>query len=329
MSNLYRHMVARLGLGDLLWRFRRPGLYCFNFHRIGDWTSTPFDPCVFSCTAEDLDKYLDFFKSEFKVVTLAEVRSLAMKGQKLEEPVAHITFDDGYRDSYTVALPILKRHGLSATFFITTSLIGTRAVSWWDEIAWHVKQLGVRDLQLPGWTKAIELESTDARSDVRRVLGEVKSTKGTTVDAQLHALRELTGELPEQTEIKNLFMDWSDLEDLSSSGMSIGAHSHSHEQFSRLSQSELEYELRQSKTMLEERIGIEIDSLSYPVGSSQSFSQDMFSVIEHCGYSIAFSFNQVVTRQLHAHRYQLGRISIDTAFNRQEVVDRLVTLTRI
>ena len=67
-------------------------------------------------------------------VTLDEVYA-ALAGQALlpERPVA-ITFDDGGRDNYTVAFPILKEHGFRATFFVVTGYVGNRLCMDWDQL---------------------------------------------------------------------------------------------------------------------------------------------------------------------------------------------------
>ena len=50
-----------------------------------------------------------------------------------------ITFDDGYRDNYTLAFPILRKHGVQAVFFLPTAFIGTGKLPWWDVIAYIIK----------------------------------------------------------------------------------------------------------------------------------------------------------------------------------------------
>ena len=107
-----RQLIKRAKLSHLLWPYRKNGLYCFNFHRIGNPAEADFDPCVYSCTAESLDKYLAFFKSHFKVINNDQLCDLLNKGTPLEEKLALITFDDGYRDNFELAYPLLKLHGI-------------------------------------------------------------------------------------------------------------------------------------------------------------------------------------------------------------------------
>jgi len=62
-----------------------------------------------------------------------------------------LTFDDGYRDNYEKAFPILKRHGLKATFFVPTAFIDKRELSWWDTIAWMIRHSDATELPAGKW----------------------------------------------------------------------------------------------------------------------------------------------------------------------------------
>jgi peptidoglycan/xylan/chitin deacetylase (PgdA/CDA1 family) len=53
----------------------------------------------------------------------------------LPEKSVVLTFDDGYRDNYDIAFPLLKKYGMTGTFFIVTGLVGYPAYMTWDQIA--------------------------------------------------------------------------------------------------------------------------------------------------------------------------------------------------
>ena len=126
-----------------------------------------------------------------------------------------------------------------------------------------------------------------------------------------------------------LFLSWTQLDELAKSGMSIGAHSHSHEQFSNLTPEELKFELDTSKSMLEDNLGITVNALSYPVGAASSFDKNMFELISACGYDLAFSFNSVVNLNVRTNRFQLGRISIDRDFDVAELKERCISAAKL
>ncbi len=65
----------------------------------------------------------------YRSTTLADFHAGAARES---EPVVIITFDDGYEDNYTLALPVLERHGFVATFFVVSDYVGTDRVFPWD-----------------------------------------------------------------------------------------------------------------------------------------------------------------------------------------------------
>jgi peptidoglycan/xylan/chitin deacetylase (PgdA/CDA1 family) len=104
-----------------------------TFHRVQD-TETPEGLTV---SVPMFESYCRFFKRHFHVVSLRELVGKLERGTKLNRELA-ITFDDGYRDNFENAAPVLEKLGLPATFFVVTQWMGTDVVPWWD------KEEGVR-----------------------------------------------------------------------------------------------------------------------------------------------------------------------------------------
>jgi peptidoglycan/xylan/chitin deacetylase (PgdA/CDA1 family) len=98
------------------------------FHRVND--SYPNDPITSS--SEEFAGFVRFFSRFFEVVPLSGLLTALATGDDLGGKLA-ITFDDGYLGNATIAAPILKRHAAPATFFVTTSFIGTDRVPDWDK----------------------------------------------------------------------------------------------------------------------------------------------------------------------------------------------------
>jgi peptidoglycan/xylan/chitin deacetylase (PgdA/CDA1 family) len=97
------------------------------FHRVND--SIPEDGLT--CSSEKFDAFCLFFRKHFRVLPFSEqVRGLR-DGQDMRGTLS-ITFDDGYLDNFEVAAPILRKHGLPATFFLTTGFVGGAVVPPWD-----------------------------------------------------------------------------------------------------------------------------------------------------------------------------------------------------
>lgn len=319
-----RQVIKRGRLANILWPLRSNGLYCFNFHRIGDVTKAPFDPCVYSCDADNFQKYLAFFQSSFRIIDLNELYSIVKTGEPIKEKLALITFDDGYRDNYEVAYPILKQMGIPATFFITTSLVGSSVIPWWDDIAWHIKQLAGQSFKLSIWPDNITLPANIDAEVIRRVLNRIKSFPKK-IDLQLQELKVLTKkEIPAELS-NNLFVQWEHLKELEQNGVSIGAHSHTHRILSSLNKEDLIYELTESKRLLEAYLNKPIESLSYPVGGESTYHNSMFKLLDDIGYKVGFTFRRMVSRKMKNNNYELGRLSIDRAFDEKFLKEHILT----
>jgi len=118
----------RRGLGD--------SAVIVAFHRVND----RFVGDELTTSASDYENLCRFFRSDFDVVSLTRLLDAMDRGESTAGMLV-ITHDDGYRDNYEVAAPILAKLGLPATIFVSSGFVETEKVAWWD-----------RELdEQPGW----------------------------------------------------------------------------------------------------------------------------------------------------------------------------------
>ena len=84
-----------------------------------------------SVDVRSFEQHCRFFARHFKVLPLRDLVYRMEHGLRLNRHLA-ITFDDGYRDNFEIARPVLEKLSLPATFFVVTGWIGTEVVPWWD-----------------------------------------------------------------------------------------------------------------------------------------------------------------------------------------------------
>ena len=87
----------------------RPGLVVLTYHRIAEPGAEPFYDPVISATPESFRAQIEWLRSHARILTLDELVTWVDTGSSRREPVAVVTFDDGYRDNFDVAVPILRR----------------------------------------------------------------------------------------------------------------------------------------------------------------------------------------------------------------------------
>lgn len=224
-----------------------------------------------------------------RVVPLADLARRLEDPEPLEENLAAITFDDGYRDNAEIAAPILERLGLPATFFVATDFIDGNAVPFWDRLEHALRgawEAGVGAEDFPGTGRA-ELDTL-----ARRCLGgEAASFEELVVavrengvrEALLRAFEEIGPSLEPEG---GLMMDWDDLRSLAARGFAIESHTASHPWLPGLGDEDLVYELAHSKARIERELGTEVKGFAYPWGG---VLPEQRPAVEAAGYRWAVS----------------------------------------
>jgi len=113
-------------------------LVILAYHKVNDFTTTPLD-----VKTKNFDIHMNYLKkNKYNVISLEELNKNISGKVSLEQKTACITFDDGHKDNYEFAFPILKKYDYSATIFLTTSFIGKEKFLSWEEIV-EMKQKGI------------------------------------------------------------------------------------------------------------------------------------------------------------------------------------------
>jgi peptidoglycan/xylan/chitin deacetylase (PgdA/CDA1 family) len=261
--------LERSGLGALLrlapaWR----GLVVLNYHRVGVPGDTPLDRAMWDATIEDFDAQVGFLVRHFDVVGPAEIDPRRAGRQVL------ITFDDGYRDNVAAALPILRAHGATATFFLTTGFLDAPRLSWWDEVAWMVRTSGREGALIP------------------RLLDRGKALRGTEREGFLHRLGIDTGAgRAPALAADGQWMTWAMARELLATGMHVGGHTVNHPILARLDEGTQRAEILGCRARLEAELGIPMRWFSYPNGDRGSFDARTRSILAEAGVELAFGFD--------------------------------------
>lgn len=310
-KSFLKSILIRLsGYEAYKWITRKNGLYCFNYHRIGDCTKTPFDPNIYSCSVEQFRKQLQFLKKYFQVITLDEALLLTQDKLPLNKRYALITFDDGYCDNYEEAYPVLKEEEISAVFFIPTDYVDSGIVPWWDEIAWMLKNTTKKEFCF-GDRNTFNLNLTSLDEVIRKFLTVIKSDPRSMDEKMLELQKTLACEYIVNPKDKSLFVSWEQIKEMKLGGMSIGSHTCSHRILTHINKENQLLELAQSKVCLEQYLGCEIDSVAYPVGQVNTFNNDICELTEKLGYKMGFSFTNEINDFPIANPYKISRLGID------------------
>jgi peptidoglycan/xylan/chitin deacetylase (PgdA/CDA1 family) len=302
------------GLADLRWRMLPAGLYCFNFHRVGDALHCPFDRGVFSCSEQQFERVVGELKDRFEIVTLGRLREIQQGHQVYAtRPLALLTFDDGYVDNFTVVFRVLNRHDVKGVFFVPTSYIESDRIPWWDEIAWSVRNARNSEIRLRGRVEPVCIAEGDPERTVRNLLRLIKRRTDVPVEESVSEIREACAapSIAEALGRQRLFMTWDNLREISIAGHDVGSHGVTHRILAHLPVAQQLDELKNSKKEIESRLGCEVLGVSYPVGGEGAFSRETCRLSRAAGYCFGFSFLPGWNRIPLADPWSIRRFGID------------------
>ena len=285
------------------------GLVAFNYHRIGDPAGSAFDRDLWSALPEELDRQVGFLRRELDVVHPRDLPELQRKGRGR---YALITFDDGYRDNYEIAYPVLRGHGVPALFFVTTGFIDEPRAAWWDEISWMVRRSERNTLDASAWWgDALDLGG-DRAGPISRLVRAYKRQPSASGDEFLRALSEATGSgrCPAQ-EAAATWMNWDMLREMRDGGMAIGGHTVSHPVLARMDGTGQGSEIAGCGRRLLEELGEPMRWFAYPVGGRDAFDPSTRRHLAEAGVELAFSYYGGHRRFDDWDRFDVRRIPVE------------------
>jgi peptidoglycan/xylan/chitin deacetylase (PgdA/CDA1 family) len=280
--------------------------------------ASPFllsDACVVlayhHAEADGLRAHLQYLRRRFDVIGLESLVSGKATGRRASRrPRIALTFDDGYRDAYTDALPVLQAEGLPATVFLVTEYIGTGRRFWWDQLDQGLAHARATSVHLAGRQYAID--SAAARRVLRERVSALVSglSRADAERAVRQVLRQLQPVDTSNGAHRNALLDWNEVRQLQSAGISLGSHTGTHPILSRIHLAEAEHELRSSRQTLEQQLGVSIETLAYPHGQAVDMTPQVIEIARECGYSTAVTTIPGAVRA-GTDRLMLPRITVD------------------
>jgi peptidoglycan/xylan/chitin deacetylase (PgdA/CDA1 family) len=252
------------------------GVLVLNYHRVGDGSASDWDRTLWGTTADGFDAHLAYLARHADVIGPPDLEQ-ALRARRGRHVM--LTFDDGYRDNHEIAYPLLRRHGLGATFFLTTGFLDRPRPAWWDELAWMVRH---------GATPPAE---ADTQAAIRELTERYKALPGAETEAFLDELAERTGagRCPAALAADE-WMTWDMARELRDGGMWLGGHTVDHPILSALTLDEQEAQIDGCAARLRDELGEPMEWFSYPVGHPGAFTQDTGRLLTTRGVRACFSF---------------------------------------
>jgi len=278
-------------------------LNIFIFHRVIDEQDPLFPEEIH---ARRFDEVCSWISQWFNVLPLDEAVVRCRTGT-LPPRAAAITFDDGYEDNHRVAVPILERHGLTATFFIATGFLDGGCM-WNDVVIESIRrcEASALDASALGFAAPFRLrDSSERRRAIETIIAAVKYRPLPERNLAVNRLAELAGVSVPRT----LMMRSDQVRDMRRRGMVIGAHTVDHPILAGLDRDMIRSQIDGSRQALQRILGEPIELFAYPNGKpGQDYDATAVQTVRELGFTGALSTRRGVVRSSD-DLYQLPRFT--------------------
>ena len=301
LSNLANYGTA-IGLG-----YKLSGLgSILVFHEIHE---DPDAELRAGCSSRAFENLINMMRqSGTDFVTMDE--ALLRIGDKEPKPFVTVTFDDGYRDTYERALPVLERLNVPFTIYVPTHAVTRELYAWW---------LGLRTLFKK--QDVVTIDAMNQRFSCFDMSSKIASLRAVTnwvgedfrrKDSLRHIFK--SNGISLEALSAEYFLDSQALRELADRPLAeIGGHTTSHAALSILSRDDMEAEMSKNRDFLENLTGREVSHFAYPYGNDEACGDREFSAAERLGFkSGATATNRSIGRG--SSKYALPRLNLTGRF---------------
>ncbi len=286
------------------------------YHSVAD--QPDYCPLSIAVKPELFDLQMQFLAENYSVLSIDDAIE-SVKNKSVPERAVVITFDDGFKDNYENALPIIKKYGLTATFYITSNPIKQSSSFWVSWMQIIIANADPEKFELLGKQFSVPDQVIKAGKNNRQELTSYLTIKIN--QASLDKKKILFEQIAEILQVaptdKNsitaeIMMDEEDVKKMTEQGMTIGSHTVNHPILTSLNEKQILTELVQSKNQLEEITGQTVKHFAHPNGPGGiiNYSELTANLIEQVGYdSSCTSIRGMISEQ--SNCYLLPRLDIN------------------
>jgi peptidoglycan/xylan/chitin deacetylase (PgdA/CDA1 family) len=272
-----------LGRWGLPTKRARRNLQILTYHRVNDEGDIYFPATRIGV----FDRQMRYLSKNFNVLPLEEAVE-RMANSDLGENTMVVTLDDGYRDNFVNAFPVLKKYGLPTTIFLASGVIGNGGLLWHDRVFSAFRSTRTPVMEDPaGSGKVYALRSSEERIvALRATLRWLRTLPETGRQEAIFALEEAL-ETGEQDAEEAIMLRWEEIRHMQNHRVTFGSHTQTHPILSALPEQTAREEICHSKELIEKQIGIPVKAFAYPNGTENDFDETSIRILKDAGFTCA------------------------------------------
>jgi peptidoglycan/xylan/chitin deacetylase (PgdA/CDA1 family) len=235
-----------------------------------------------------LERQLRAVRRFANVMPLHEALASLAERRPLPPRAVAVTFDDGYRDNLTLAVPMLEGLSVPATFFLLPGFLSNTSLPWWEVVSWAVMNTGRAELKWEDhlWPLVRPEHRRAALAELQRIL---KGRSQAERDSVVEDLAEQLSPAGCRPSAEELFLDWDEAAQLSARGFAIGSHTWGHAILSQETADLQRRDLSEARMMLQKELSVAADVLAYPNGRTVDYDGATLEAARAAGYTAALT----------------------------------------
>ncbi|MBN1972652.1 MAG: polysaccharide deacetylase family protein [Sedimentisphaerales bacterium] len=302
LRKLLIFLIRKLGFIRLIQFINRNKIVILLMHGVMDdkddvlWT--PLRPRL---SRDGLEEYVQTLSKYYNFISLPDAVEM-LAGRKPVKPYSMVfTFDDGYRNNLTHALPVLRRYKAPATFFVSTGFLNNPRPFWWDRLDYAMQhgEINGREVKICSMTTRLDNSNRETLLESYHKVNPEQMSDPEFVNE----FEKIAAQLEQESgcslsEIQNkdnwsAILTWDEIVKNVNGDVTIGSHTVDHIRLRYVDKETAYEQLVNSKRDIEEHTKKPCLSLCYPYGS---FNDEIIGLARKCGYVCGFTTKEGLNR---------------------------------
>ncbi len=279
------------------------------YHRFADKKNNSI---LHKLDKKSFQKQMRYLKKCYDVISLDNLVEKVRKKERFQKTAIVITIDDGFKDNYDFAYPILKELNIPATIFLTTGLIGTSKVPWVDELGVALEKTNRKRLsfaELFG-NNTIDISDTASRANAfHQIYLKLLYLDHNLKLEYLNRLMQYLGNNDGTEYHERTMLNWSEIVEMSKNGITFGAHTMSHPTLSKMKTKQAKAEIYLSRKEIEKFLKNKVNHFAIPNGQPRDFTEELRAFCRNENFKSVLTTNFGIVNE-NSSLYDLPRVHI-------------------
>lgn len=262
-------------------RCKQGGVIILMLHKVDEKP----DALPLTITPEIFDRILTEIGTRYPIVDLDSVFDENKNFHVDQELKFVITFDDGYRNNYDYAYPILKRHNAPAIIYLSLGHLEGDYFFWYEQLAIGLERTNIQSIDLTDLgSEQFSLTNQQERENALITLN--LWLKNFSDEERMQKLQTILARLEVEDADKDVspMLSWDMVKEMQANNISFGSHTISHPILSQENRDSIANEVIDSKKLLEEKLGVPITGFAYPNGRTEDYNVTVLECVDQAGY---------------------------------------------